>query len=244
MKALGRPFVLLARTVRATRSRGFPWKEFFVQANELGVASTWLIIMGLSFFGTVLVTLAYFQARRYVGNVAVVGPAYFQLMIREFAPLTAALLAAARMGAATSAELASMSVNEQLEAMELSNANVFSELVAPRVAAALLAVPALTVIGTLASVGAAAFTVSVAFDSNGAAFLDGSLVTSLDVAIAVGKALACGLFIPLAASARGLAAQGGAHSVGQAVTDGVVDATLGCLVIDFLFAAGFALVAA
>lgn len=238
---VGRPGLMLWRTVKSVRRRGISWREVLVQLNELGSASSWLVGSGLAFFGAVMVTIAYAQARKYTGNITIVGPAYFQLLVRELAPLTGVLLLAARAGAGTSAELASMSVNEQVEALELSAADPLAELVAPRVIASLIAAPALICIGTVTATLAAVLTVTFAFHADGTTFMDPSFLSRSDVFCAFLKAAVCGLFIPLAASARGLHAKGGAAAVGEAVTAGVVDACMGVLLLDFLIALGFML---
>ena len=237
----GRPVILLWRTITAVRRRGISWHEVLVQLNEMGNRSSWLVASGLAFFGTVMVTIAYAQARKYTGNITLVGPAYFQLLLRELGPLTGSLLLASRAAAGTSAELASMSVNEQLEALQLSAADPLAELVAPRIIASLIAAPALICIGTVTATLAAVTTVNVAFHADGSTFMDASFVTGADVLCAFTKAAVCGLFIPLAAASRGLEAQGGASAVGEAVTAGVVDACMGVLILDFLIALAFML---
>ncbi len=236
---VGRPTLMLWRTVKAVRRRGLSWREVMVQLNELGSASSWLVGSGLAFFGAVMVTIAYAQARKATGNITIVGPAYFQLLVRELAPLTGVLLLAARAGAGTSAELASMTANEQVEALELSAADPLAELVAPRVVASLIAAPLLILIGTVTATLAAVSTVTFVFHADGTTFMDPSFLTVSDVVCAFVKAAVCGLFIPLAASARGLHAKGGAAGVGEAVTSGVVDACMGVLLLDFFIALAF-----
>ncbi|MBL8950814.1 MAG: ABC transporter permease [Myxococcaceae bacterium] len=239
---LGAPFVLLYRTAAAVRRTGLALKECAVQFVELGTRSSWLVGGGLAFLGAVMVNIAWAQARKYTGNIVVVGPAYFELMIREFCPLTAAILCASRAGAGTSAELAAMSVNEQVEALELSAADPHAELVAPRLVASALAVPLLTVVGIVTASLSAYATVRFVYAADGLAFIDPRFVDLGDVSCCFLKSILCGLFIPLAASRRGLMAKGGAHAVGGAVTDGVVDAAMGCLLIDFTVTAAFFLV--
>ncbi len=238
---LGAPAVLFWRLLQSLRRQRVDRREVWVQLSELGSASSLLVTTGLAFFGVVMVTIAWAQARKYTGNITVVGPAYFQLVLREFAPLLAGVLVASRAGAATSAELAAMSVNEQVEALELSAADPLVELVAPRFLASLLAVPALTVLGTVASTLSAALWVTLAFRADGRAFLSAQYVEFPNLLSAGLKAVLAGAYIPLAAAARGLRARGGAAAVGEAVTLGVVDATLGCLLIDFFIAAVFVL---
>jgi phospholipid/cholesterol/gamma-HCH transport system permease protein len=235
----GAPLLLLVRTLKALRRAKLSLRECAVQFVELGTRSSWLVAMGLSFLGGVMVTIAWAQARKFTGNVAVVGPAYFQLMVREFAPLVAAILCASRAGAGTSAELAAMSVNEQVEALELSAADPLVELVAPRVVASVLAVPLLTVVGLVAASFSAFATINYVYGADGLAFVDPRFVGPADILCAGIKSVLCGLFIPLAASRRGLMAKNGAQAVGQAVTQGVVDASMGCLLIDFAVTSGF-----
>ena len=239
---LGAQALLFKRSLGSARREGVMWREVLRQMADLGASSSLLIGAGLAFFGTVMVTIAYAQARRYTGNITVVGPAYFELILREFAPMLTALLAASRQAAATSAELGAMSVNEQVEALELSAADPLAELVAPRIIASTLTLPLLTVVGTLFATGAAVLTVSYAFGADGRAFMDPAMVDPGDVACAFVKALVCGAYIPVAASFRGLRAKGGASAVGEAVTTGVVEACMGCLLLDFLVAAVFLII--
>lgn len=242
LRIFGAPAVLFARTIRALRHEGLKPRATMEQLVEIGSRSTLLIGAGMAFFGMVMVTIAWAQARKYTGNITIVGPAYFELMLREFAPLFVAVLAASRIAASTSAELAAMSVNEQLEALELCAADPIAELVAPRFVASVISLPALMVVGTIASSVSASLVVTLAFGADGSAFTDPRFVDGPDVICALVKAVLCGGFIPLAAASRGLSAQGGAPAVGEAVTAAVVDATMGCLLIDFVVAAAFLLV--
>lgn len=235
---VGAPLVLLARTVAAARAQPPPRRAILAHLAELGAGSALLVTSGLACLGFVLVTFAWVQARRYTGNVAVVGPAYFELTVREFTPLLVAVLVAARAGAAIAAQLGAMRVGEQLEALELCGADPLAELVAPRVLASLIAVPLLTVLGLCAASASAVATVSLVLGSDGLAFVDARFVDAGDVVVAAAKAVACGLYIPVAAAARGLSATGGASAVGAAVAAGVVDATVGCILIDFTVGLG------
>lgn len=239
---LGAQALLFGRSIKSARREGVVFREVLRQMAELGAQSSVLIGAGLAFFGTVMVTIAYAQARKYTGNITVVGPAYFELILREFAPMLTALLAASRQAASTSAELGAMSVNEQVEALELSAADPLAELVVPRLIASTLVLPLLTIVGTFFATASAVLTVSYVFGADGAAFMDPSMVDPGDVACALMKSIVCGAFIPIAASLRGLRAKGGASAVGEAVTTGVVEACMGCLLLDFMVAAIFLII--
>jgi phospholipid/cholesterol/gamma-HCH transport system permease protein len=236
---VGAQALLLVRSAKSARREGLSMKAVLKQAAELGAGSGPLIAAGMTFFGAVLITIAWAQGRKYLGTINMMGPPYFELLIREFSPLLTALLVASRAAASTSAELGAMTVNEQVEALELSAADPLAELVAPRVLASILTVPLLTAIGLVASAASAALTVTFVYNADGYAFIDPRYVDAGDVLCALTKAVLNGAFIPLAASLRGLQAKGGAGAVGEAVTMGVVEACMGCLLIDFIVAAVF-----
>lgn len=237
--ALGEPLVLLTRTARATMRSGVSYREWLRQMFELFNGSVGLVTSGMAFFGIVMVTIANTQARRFTGNITVLGPAYFQLLVREFGPLICSLLAATRLGAASAAQLSLMTVTEQVEALEMSAADPLAELVAPRILAGALAVPLLYIAGTVAGGFSAAFTASWAFGVDGRSFIDPRFLSSADLFSGLLKSFACGVYIPLAAARRGLVARGGTHAVGDATTRGVVYACFGCLIIDFVIGEGF-----
>jgi phospholipid/cholesterol/gamma-HCH transport system permease protein len=134
-----------------------------------------------------------------------------------------------------------MSVNEQVEALEMSAGDPYADLVAPRVIAGVLGVPLLSALGTVAATLSAATVASVAFGVDGRAFMDPRYVDGWDLLAAGLKAGGCGLYIPLAAAVAGLRARGGAEAVGEATTSGVVAASLGCLLIDFTVSLAFLL---
>ncbi len=242
LRIAGAVALLFWRTLKSIQREGLSLRETLRQTYSLGASSALLVTMGMIFFGVVMTGLAYTQARKYVGNVSILGPAYFELIVREFAPMMTALLAASRSAAATSAELGAMSVNEQVEALELSAADPVAELVAPRLVASVLSMPALTVIGIASASISAALSITYLYHADGWSFLDPRFLEPADVVCGFVKSILCGAFIPLVGSVRGLEARGGAAAVGDAVTLGVVGACMGCLVIDFMVAATFLMV--
>jgi phospholipid/cholesterol/gamma-HCH transport system permease protein len=225
------PLSTLLRTVRAVVRRGLSGRDCVEQVHEHGNRTVGLVVAALSFFGAVMVTIAHAQARKITGNLATVGPPYLELLVREFGPLTCALLAAARCGAASAAELSSMAVNEQVEALELCNGDPHADLVAPRLVGSLVAVPLLCTLGTGAAALSAALTARYVFHADGSAFLDARFVDGWDLLSGGLKAVLAGVWIPVAAAFHGLSARGGSAAVGKATTDGVVSACVGSIVI-------------
>lgn len=243
LRAPGAAALLLVRTARACGVDRLSARACLEQLVELGTRSLWLVVSGMGFFGSVMVTIANAQARKFLGNLDLVGPPYFALLVREFGPAISAMLIAARLGASASAELSTASVTEQAEALEMSAGDPKVDWVAPRLLASLIAVPALTLVGTMVAGLVAALTAR-SYGAYGWSFLDGRAVTTMDLACALLKAAACGVYIPLVASQHGLAARGGTAAVGAATTDGVVSACLGSLVIDLIITVLFQLAGA
>jgi phospholipid/cholesterol/gamma-HCH transport system permease protein len=238
IQLIGAQARLLLRTVQRTRLLGLEKPELKRELRDNLVQAGILVSFGMAFFGSVMATIAWTQARKYTGNVAFVGPAYLELIVREFAPLLTALLVAARQAAANSAELGAMKVNEQVDALILCAGDPYAFLVAPRVLASVISLPLLTMLGTITSVAAAIATIN-AYGANGWSFAETQLIDGVDLFAALLKSLLCGLFIPLAACLRGLNAGPDAASVGQAVSAGMVEACLGCIAIDFLVTMSF-----
>ena len=109
--------ILLARTLRAVLRRGISGREVALQLHELGTQSVFVIAAGLAFFGAAMVTSAEHEAKPIVQDIAVVGPPYFHLMVREFAPILVGALAALKLGSMIAAEVGAMASTEQIEAL-------------------------------------------------------------------------------------------------------------------------------
>lgn len=244
LRPTGARMLLLARALSEGVRRGISGREVLVQLFEMGTRSLWLVGLGLSALGLVMVMTGASQAHRLTGSLAMVGPAYLELLIREIAPLATVLLIATRAGAATAAELASMKVTEQIEALEMAAGDPLADLVAPRIIASAIAVPALCVLGIAAAAVSAMLTANWVYGTGGQVFVDARFVDRFDLLSAALKSILCGAYIPAAAAFRGLSASGGLGAAGAAVTQGVVDAALGCLVIDFLVSFAFLVVGA
>lgn len=234
LSALGGLALLFSRAIVRIPARGWPAGAALAYAVELGNRSLPLVVVNLAFFGMVMVGHAAEQGGRVIGDFSLLGPDYFLLMVREFGPIVTALIVATRAGAGTAAELATMSVTEQIEALELSAGDPIGELVSPRLLGGLLGMLGVSCIGTAVTSLSAALTATFVHGGNGWAFIDGQAVTPADVAAALLKSALAGLAIPLCASRAGLRARGGATAVGEATTQGVVQGCISVILIDFL----------
>jgi phospholipid/cholesterol/gamma-HCH transport system permease protein len=156
-------------------------------------------------------------------------------LVRELGPVLVALVAGGRIGAGMAAELGSMKVTEQIDALRSMAADPVRRLVVPRVVATVVMLPALTVLGDVVGIlGGLLIGVTVLDLSPG--FYINDVLSSLsmdDVWSGVGKAFFFGYFVSIIACRNGLGVTGGADGVGRATTQTVVQAAILALVSDF-----------
>lgn len=226
--------ILLGRSVTRAWRFGFSGHEVLRQIVTMGTQSMLLVLFGMAFFGSVLVEHGASQARQVVGDISIVGSAWFEVMLRDLAPTIAGVLAAVRIGAALSAEIAAMKVTEQLDALELSAGDVYADIVFPRLLAGIIAIPALLIIGTASAELSSAFCALFFYGADSGAFLDPALIGGDDLFAFAIKAFGYGLAIPLAAIDCGLRAEGGPGGVGEATTRGVVSASMVVLLLNVI----------
>jgi phospholipid/cholesterol/gamma-HCH transport system permease protein len=181
------------------------------------------------------------------GSVSLLGAAVGLALIRELAPVLTALLVAGRAGSAMCAEIGIMRAEHQLDALECMAIDPLRFLVAPRLLAALIAVPMLTVLFIVVGIGGGWFMGVVVFGVSAGAYAQGlaDAVLTHDLAMGLTKSLVFGLLITWIATAKGyylhLTAHGshGAEGVSRVTTDAVVWSAIAVLGADFLVSALF-----
>lgn len=225
--------ILLGVTLARILSGDFDRREALRQAFEVGNRSVVFVLATMSFIGMIMVLQACFQSQRLLGDFSLVGPGYIQLLVREFAPTIGALMIATRVGAGIAAELGSMAVTEQLDALRMCGADPVRELVVPRTVACAVMVPALLVIGGAGAEVSGLLTARAAFGVPPDVFLSTRLLTVGDVIVGVVKASAFGWVIPIISARAGLVARGGSAGVGEATTRAVIDTSLAIIALDF-----------
>lgn len=229
-------FVLfITRMVRETFSRDFEFREFFVQCFQIGYKSLPLISVTGIIIGLVLTI----QARPSLVNFGAVSllPGMVALsLIREMGPVITALLCAGKIGSGMGAELGSMKVTEQIDAMEVSSTNPIRFLVVTRVLAATLMIPLLVLyadgLGILGSWAGANIKGDVSFILFfSQAF---SHVKFLDFLPAFIKTFFFGGVIGIVGCYKGYTAGRGTESVGIAANSAVVISSLLVIIIDLI----------
>jgi len=225
---------LVARTARSALRRRFPAHEVLVQFESIAVRSTPIVAITALFTGMVLAlqtafALTRFGAKPYVGSI--VGLA----IVRELGPVLAALMVGGRVGAGITAEIGSMTVTEQVDAIRAMGADPVQKLVLPRVIAGTLALPLLTVLANVLGVLGGLVIADVQYSISPHFYLQTIFhtVTVEDFLSGVSKTFVFGWIVTMTGCFAGLRTSGGTVGVGRSTTAAVVGASIAILVSDF-----------
>ncbi|MFO0723656.1 MAG: ABC transporter permease [Myxococcota bacterium] len=209
-------------------------RESLEQAFEVGNRSIVFLAATMGFIGMIMVLQSGYQAQRLLGDYTLLGPAFLQLLIREFAPTIGSLMIATRVGAGIAAELGSMTVTEQIDALRLSGTDPVEELVVPRLVAGLAMVPALIVLAGVAAELAGLLTARIAFEVPYLVFASVRLVLWGDLAVGAVKGVIFGAVIPVISARAGFSARRGSEGVGLATTRAVIHTSVAIIFLDFV----------
>lgn len=205
------------------------------QIDEIGFNSLPIITLTGLFMGLVLGMQSIVELRS-IGATSYIGRPIGTTVIRELGPVLTAIMVAARAGSAIAAELASMCINEQIDAMRAEGSHPVKKLVQPRLMACALSVPILTAIcDFVAFVGGWVIATQVVQVSS--AFYWDSVMEVLTPAFIYGgliKALAFGFVIGAVSCHAGMTTRSDAAGVGEATTRSVVISCIVILMLDFL----------
>src|SRR5690349_16117294 len=190
---------------------------FFAQTDRTGVGSVPLVLLVSFFLGLTMALLTGYQLQKF-GTERLVPTLIAIAFTRELGPLLTGIVLAARIGAAYTAELGTMQVSEEIEAIEAMGIGPMRILVAPRLVAISFLMPCLSVISCVAALVGSSLISWATLNLVPAAYFD-AVMTSLiisDIVIGLFKAMFFGLLIGLIACFQGLTVTGGAEGVGRA----------------------------
>lgn len=231
---LVRLLMVTALTLRgALRARREPG-ELARQLYQVGNRSVLFIMVTLGFIGMVLVFQTCLQINRVTGDLSQVGGEFAKILVHEFGPSLTAMMLATRVGAGIAAEVGSMVVTEQVDALRMCGVEPVEYLIVPRFLACLVMTLVLTVIGTGVALGMGGLTAYHSFHVNPSVFFDLSRLRFGDLATGMIKCVAYGAAIPIISGFCGLEARGGSEGVGWATTRAVVSSSFAVIVLDFL----------
>ncbi len=231
---LGQVGLLTGQFFRYLARRPFEIRPFVDQLDSIGVRSLNVINLTAIFSGMVLALqmgqfLAKFGAKIYVSRIMGLS------LLREMGPVLSALMVAARVGSGITAELGTMKVTEQIDAMRALASSPVKKLVVPRVLATVIMLPVLTAIADAIGLFGGLIISVTQLGVSGDYFYQ-SLIqhTALeDLFSGLGKSVFFGFEIAIISCHKGLTASGGADGVGRATTSAVVAASITVLISDF-----------
>lgn len=210
--------------------------------HEIGVRSTLFLCIAMGFIGMIVVFQAGLQTKRVVPDLSLLGATYLELLIRDLAASMCALLLATRVGAGIAAEIGSMVVTDQVDALRMCATDPVDYLIRPRFVASIVMTLVLVVIAACVAYVTGMWTARTFFGINPRTFTNFSLVDGGDVVVGLLKCLAYGAAIPVVSGQSGLSATGGSEGVGWATTRAVVNSSLAVIVLNFFISsAGYLL---
>ena len=226
--------LLSLRSFRSLFTRPRYWTDLLDNMDRIGVGSVLIVCLTGLFTGMVLTvqssaTLDAFGARPYVGRMVSLS------MIRELGPVLTALMVAGRVGSGMAAEIGSMVVTEQIDALRAMGSDPIRKLVVPRIVAATIMVPALTVlsdaVGMLGGYVVSALTLRLATNLYWHSALDA--IKMQDLFMGLMKPIVFGYLIAAVGCYKGLTTSGGTRGVGLSTTQSVVVASILILACDY-----------
>ena len=213
----------------------FYWRLFLRAFVEFAYFSLPVVALTAVFSGMVIALQSYtgfarFGATSAIANIVLIS------VVRELAPVLAGLMVAGRVGAAMAAELGTMRVTDQIDALRTLSTNPMKYLVAPRLLAGVLSLPLLVAVADVLGVagGWLVATAKLGFSSGG--YLTNTLdfLQTDDVVVSLVKAAVFGFIVALMGCYHGYRSRGGAEGVGSATTSAVVSASILILAFDYV----------
>jgi phospholipid/cholesterol/gamma-HCH transport system permease protein len=229
--------LLVGRSIRGFFKRPYYWRETIQQMDAIGVGSVTIIILTGFFTGGVL-TLQTYPTLVYYGAQSQTGKMVAYALIRELGPVLTALMVTGRVGSAISAELGSMVVTQQIDALRALGTDPIRKLVIPRLLALLFMLPLLTVAADVLGILGGGLVANSLYGLPMNLFWDSvrNGITVEDILGGVIKPIVFGLIIGSISCHKGLSTEGGTEGVGHSTTSAVVLASIVVIIADFFLA--------
>ncbi|CAN5428467.1 MlaE family lipid ABC transporter permease subunit [soil metagenome] len=223
----------IAGVIRGGRRKGDVARQMYAIGNR----SLLFILVTLGFLGMVMTYEACLQLSRITGDYSQIGQQLIRLIVSDLGPTLAGMMLATRVGAGIAAELGSMKVTEQIDALRMNGVLPIDYLIVPRFLASIVMTLGLVVLGSAAMYLAGGLTAHYSFDVNPHIYFDLSALRMRHVVLLLAKALAYGAAIPVVAGFCGLRARGSSEGVGWATTAAVIGSSFAVLALDFVLSA-------
>jgi phospholipid/cholesterol/gamma-HCH transport system permease protein len=231
---LGEIVLLAADTFRSLFTHRLRWKLFLNQIVEIGLLSQLVVIITGGFTGAVFAAQTYFQFSK-LGIGSGVGAVVSVSLCRELGPVLTALMVTGRVGAAMSAEIGTMKVTEQIDALRALAVYPVDYLVVPRTLAMMISMP-LLVCECIAFGILAGYLIAIyLLDVSGPYYMANMVrwTGMRDITMGLTKGFCFAILIVFISCHKGLTAREGAVGVGKATTEAVVNSSLAVLIFNF-----------
>lgn len=234
----GKVLIFFTQTLRWTVSPPFYFKNLIKQMEQIGVNSIPVVLTTALSTGMVLALQSYTGFKRF-GAESLIGTVVSLSMTRELGPVLTGLMVAGRAGAAMAAELGTMKVTEQIDALETLATNPMRYLVVPRFIASTIMMFFLTVLGMIIGIAGGYFVGVQVLGTNPVTYVNQSINNTEveDIWFGLVKALVFGAVVGLIGCYKGFNTQGGAEGVGKATTGAVVVSCMLILILDYFLSA-------
>lgn len=237
LEFVGECVLLFGNSLRQIVRRPFEWGELFTQMAFIGIASVPIVALTCFFSGAVLALYTSEVLLRY-GASSLAGATVGLSVAREVGPVLAGIMVVARCGSAMAAQIGSMAVTEQIDALRALSVSPIRYLVVPRLLASMTMLPFLAVVGFYGGI-AGGYAVAVGLGNiPSGTFLQSmtQFMTPWDLLGGMIKTVVFGIILAIVACQQGLRATGGAVGVGRATTRSVVISMVLIYVANFFLA--------
>ena len=231
---MGEVVVLAGDTFASIVTQKIRWRLFLNQIVEIGLRSQSVVVITGAFTGAVFAAQTFFQFNK-LGMGSAVGAVVSVSICRELGPVLTALMVTGRVGASMSAEIGTMKVTEQIDALRALAVHPTDYLVVPRALAMMVSMPLLVAECIGVGIAAGYFVAIGLLEVNGTYYVANMVrwTQMRDIVMALSKAFCFALLIVFISCHKGLTTREGAVGVGKATTEAVVNASLAVLVFNF-----------
>lgn len=234
----GKMVLFFIETIYTLFTTPFKVKNFFRQMEFIGVNSLFVVVLTGLFAGMVLALESYYAFKMFRAE-SLIGVTVTLSMFRELGPVLGSLMVTARAGSAIAAELGTMRVTEQIDAMDVMGVNPVGYLIVPRVMAGIIVMPILIIIVDIIGVIGGYFVGVILLGVNEGLFWQKifDFVKCGDLYNGLIKSLFFGFILTFVACFTGYYAEKGAKGVGRATTHSVVISSVMILISDYILTA-------
>jgi phospholipid/cholesterol/gamma-HCH transport system permease protein len=226
--------LLFWQSIKGLRKKPRYFAEIIQQMDQIGVGSLGIVVLNGFFTGGVLILQAY-PTLEYYGAQSNAGQGVATSLIRELGPILTAMMVSGRVGSSISAELGSMVVSQQIDAMRALGTSPVRKLVTPRIIALLVSLPLLTIAADLFGLIGGGIVARNLYGLDANVYISSVRTGTAidDLVVGVIKPIAFGLIIGLVSCYKGLNTKGGTVGVGQSTTQAVVVSSVSIIIADF-----------